>query len=113
MRFLLPGEIDDKPLIRFLEDEGIERWRSESLVNDVRGAVSKYAQVADRASAKIQLEEFLAAAEKLEKTFAPVGSIRYVQLYNSIAAETVPRGSYDRGEVLRALESLPMALHVV
>jgi hypothetical protein len=58
-------------------------------VNDVRGAVSKYAQVADRESAKIQLEEFLAAAGKLEKTFAPVGSIQYLQLYNSIAAQAV------------------------
>src|SRR5262249_8737716 len=96
-----------------LEQEGIERWRRESLVLDVRNALCRYAQIPDRESAKLQLQRFLDAAKILEETFTPVGSHRYAQFYHSIA-QTVPRGIYnEQPDVLRALEDLPRALELV
>jgi hypothetical protein len=109
--FLLPGELDETNLNRVLEELGIERWRRETIVYAVRSAISRYLQVCDRESAKIQLEEFIAAIERLEKTFAPVGSPRYVQLIISLGA-TIPPGSRDRSP-LKELDSLPVALAVL
>jgi hypothetical protein len=110
---LLGSQIDVSPLRVFLDQEGIELWRRELIVQNACGAVMRYAQLPDRGIAKDQIEDFLTAAEKLQKTFAPIGSDRYSQFVYSIA-QTIPRGIYDgQPDVLRALEGLPVALDIL
>jgi hypothetical protein len=107
--FPAPGELDDSELAAFLTT----RWRRELLIGDVHNAVLRYAQIPERESATLQIEAFLAAAEKRKSTFAPIGSSQYVRFHHSIS-QTVPRGIYDgQPDVLRALESLPGELDLI
>jgi hypothetical protein len=58
----LPGELDPRGVDLFLEQQGVEQWLREQMIQEVLNAVCRYRQRPDRENLKCQLEDFLAAA---------------------------------------------------
>jgi hypothetical protein len=99
-----PSEIDRSALYRFLEQQGIETWQRELLVQDVVNAVFKFGTHPKRRPLRSDLAKVLKAAKRLQKTLPPLGTNGFCYLYSEyMRLLPVPPPSHKPNERDRAL----------
>jgi hypothetical protein len=109
MYVLFTGEqLDFRPLDAFLQEQEIEQWCRELIIQDVYNAICRYHGAPQRDIVISQLENVLAAAKKLADKLPKLGTRYYAQFHWAMHQTTPPKLPDElQSERVRALQDLP------
>jgi hypothetical protein len=105
--------MDHGPLSAFLEQHGVDAWRRDQMICDVTTAIFRYGHAQESELLKSHLENFVAAAGKLEAVMPKLGSKAYVQFSSAILSALPPAEPTAANERVRRFSYLAPSLAMI
>jgi hypothetical protein len=105
--------MDHGPLSAFLEQHGVDAGRRDQMIGDVMNAICRYGHAQESELLKSHLENFVAAAGKLEAAMPKLGSIAYVQFSSAILSALPPAEPTAANERVRRFSDLALTLAMI
>ncbi|MEJ0093500.1 MAG: hypothetical protein WDN46_08685 [Methylocella sp.] len=110
---LHPSQIDQRPLIAFLEKHKVDPARRDQMLNDVNIAIGRYGHAQENERLKYRLQTVRTAAEKLCKVMPKLGSKEYIRFLEAIVPPVTVAETAAVNKHLQALHDLEATLALI